>query len=160
MSRFSQEFLDAVGEWVTHVATWLEIRDWEIVLQDAPPDNETAAAECLCEYGKKRAELRLCWDFFEFKPERQEHYLLHEICHIVNDPSLKVVDHSALPELLGMPTWRVFQENYRQAMEVVNDTWTVIVKMFFKDGTVYHELFDKIIQAEHDQRSALNERSQ
>jgi hypothetical protein len=148
MSRFSPEFISAVGEWVTHVAAWCEFRDWEIVLQDEPPDRKEAAAEVICEYGKKRAEVRLSWDFFEFKPDRQEHYLLHELMHIVNDPSLKVVDHSGLPDLLGMPAWTVFQENYRQAMEVVNDTWTVIVKGFFADGEKYRKLFDKIIKAE------------
>lgn len=147
--RFTPEFVKALNKWITHVAAWLEIRDWEIVLLDAPPDDKDAAASMDCTYGKKRANLQLAHDFFMYRPDLQEHYLIHELCHIVHDNVDKVIEDQGLSLILGKPAYTILERMYVLQMEVFTDTFACIVVEMFKDGQRYHKLFKEMLEAEH-----------
>lgn len=152
--RFTEEFRQALSNWITHMAAWMEIRDWEIVLHDSPPDNAEAAAMMDCTYGKKRGNLHLAHDFFSYQEKDQEHYLIHELCHIVHDNVDKVLEDKSLSTVLGIPAYTMVYAHYCLQMETFTDTFAIIVRLLMADGEIYKDLLRKVFEAEHDQRSA------
>jgi hypothetical protein len=152
-SRFDPEFSDALREWISHVCTWLGIGEWTIVLINEPPGDLQAAASIECIYGRRWADLSIATDFFNEPPEKQRHYLLHELCHIVLDPVDKVLHYSDMNIMAGIPAWKVFLSAYTLALENVVDHWATIVEDFFNDEkeyVTYHKLWDAVIAAESE----------
>lgn len=72
----------AMREYIRWVADSLELRDWTISVVYDPPCDEDAFAHVLCTYGRKRATVTLCHDFFDLAPEKQRHAIAHELLHL------------------------------------------------------------------------------
>ena len=147
-SRFSQQFKEALTAWISHVMPWLGIPQWEINLLDAQPESENAAASILCTHGRDIAALCLSSDFFDFPSHSQQHYLMHELSHIVLDRLDKVAGFSALDKLLGAAAFEVFYANHKTALEKTTDSLACVFIEFFKDGELYNQLWDKVMEAE------------
>lgn len=153
MSRFSEEFKDALSAWIKYTMSLLEMQDWRINLIDAPADlasedgSSNTAASIKLVYGQRLAELRLSWLFFDTSRERQEHILIHEICHIYSEGIDSVIQNG--PEaLMGKPAYTIFFENYKLSMEIMTDTFANVLHWFLADMPVFTSLFDAVMLAE------------
>lgn len=151
MSRFSEEFQDALSAWIKYTMSLMEMQDWRINLVDEPADlgegSKNTAASITIIYGQKLAELRLSWHFFDTSRERQEHILIHELCHIYADGIDSVVSNG--PDVvMGMPAYTIFYENFKVQMEVMVDTFASVLQWFLSDMPIFTGLFDAVMVAE------------
>lgn len=114
----------AVEEWVTAAALVFGISHWEITIsrEFADPD---ADADIEVSPQRSYAEMRLQKDFFSYDPEKQRVTLCHELGHIVNAGTDRVVEN--LEDTLGKIGWATFEPNYLDATERATDHWARIV---------------------------------
>lgn len=148
MSRYSPQFKKAITAWLNHVMPFMGISAWEINLLESPPSSDDAGACIDCIYGRKVANLELSLDFYSFPRHTQEHYLIHELVHVMFNAIDDVIDHSNLETIMGKPAQIVFTANYNTAMEGVVDQVAETIRSMFTGGRNYKRLFDAVIEAE------------
>lgn len=148
--RFTDLFKKALAEYVTYLQAILEISDWRIELLGTYPDGDDAAAMIKCTYGQRVAQVSLCKDFFEYDGDRQRHYLVHEIVHVLTDGCDNVIENG-LSILLGMPAFTVLQEAWRVQVEYLTDHLAYcFIDMI--TGRVRHDrLWENLLRAERDE---------
>lgn len=69
------------SHYIRDLADRMELRDWSIVVMKKPTP-KSAGAGLRCTYGRKIMAIKLAPDFNELAPERQRHYLVHELVHV------------------------------------------------------------------------------
>jgi hypothetical protein len=72
--------ISALAPYVRRLADLLELRDWHLELKYSPPEDSSQATIFLTN-GRKRADLHLCYEFFDMTPEEQRQCLCHELVH-------------------------------------------------------------------------------
>jgi hypothetical protein len=148
-NRFTPLFKQAIGNYVSYVQLVLELQDWRITLLAAYPDGD-AAASMKCVYGQRLGELALCRDFFEFEPDRQRHYIVHELTHILTDGCDNVIENG-LDEILGKPAWVVLREAWRVQVEYLTDQLTYVIVDLMTEIPRHDRLWENVLRAERDE---------
>lgn len=59
----------------------LGLKDWEVVIEDDPPENPDAFANVECVYGRKLAHVSLSRNYLRSSEEKQRHGATHEALH-------------------------------------------------------------------------------
>lgn len=77
----NQKRRDYWMRYIRDLADRMELRDWS-VLVCADTAREGAGASVKCTFGRKIIEITLAHEFDEFDPEKQRHYLIHELVHV------------------------------------------------------------------------------
>ena len=72
----------ALNAYIRDLADRMELRDWSIYVK-RKACRATAAAAVRCIYGRKIFQIKLGPDFWTASPERQRHYLCHELIHVL-----------------------------------------------------------------------------
>ena len=69
--------------YIRQVADLLHLKDWDLLLSQGEPESATCDAEIRTWYGQRGADIRLPDKFFAQTPERQRHFIAHELmrCH-------------------------------------------------------------------------------
>jgi hypothetical protein len=96
---------------------------------DGPPDGD---AEATVEVvgTRKRATIRLCFDFEELTPEIQRHNILHELVHIHMSGATELV-RCDLCKSLGQAAYDIFEMGFRRQMELGIDEVTRVIEFGF-----------------------------
>lgn len=148
--RFSETFKQAIGSYVSYLQIVLELQDWRITLRGEYPDGGDAAASMKCVYGQRVGELSLARDFFTFEPDRQRHYIVHELAHILTDGCDNVIENG-IDEILGKPAWVVLREAWRVQVEYLTDQVTYIVVDLVTGIGRHDRLWENVMRAERDE---------
>ena len=112
----------------------LNLINWEIQLNHEPADLDGFfGASIKPTYGRKVAVLRLCHDFFSYPVETMEHFLTHELCHLLSADVDDVIDNGP-EELMGKPAFTIFESSYRMHNERMVDHIAVFVQQLLSDG--------------------------
>lgn len=82
----------------------LGLKDWEVVVEDDPPENPDAYAFVECVYGRKLAMVRLSPNYLKDAGERQRHGAVHEALHAHFTHA-----DQAVRELAGMRHYGVYK---------------------------------------------------
>lgn len=69
------------SHYIRDLADRMELRDWSVIVR-RKPTKKTFGAGLHCTYGRKIMEISLAPNFNAFSPERQRHYLVHELVHV------------------------------------------------------------------------------
>lgn len=146
--RFSQLFKDALAGYVSYWLEHLELVGWRIQLQTDPPDSSGAAASMRCVYGRRVGELCLASDFFEYKPDLQRHYLVHELVHVLTDGCDNVIAEGGLDVLLGRPAFAVLSEAWRVQVEYLTDHLAYVVVDLVLGFPRHDRLWANVLRAE------------
>lgn len=105
LSRYVRECADALG-----------LRDWEVILDDDPCDDEDHAASVSCIYERRIAHVQVTADWMGLPPTEQRHVVAHELAHIHMDADLYYL-HEVLPSLIGATTWSAIEAAVRRLHE-------------------------------------------
>jgi hypothetical protein len=106
--------------YVRDLADRMRLRDWHITVTTDPPDKENAAAQVVCTYGRKIAELRLSKEWAGYTPTEQRHYMTHELVHCHLDvPWAMVIDD--MKGVIGNQAHEVLVWPFARAMEYAVD---------------------------------------
>lgn len=135
MKLFTQEQVDAVGQFVRYLEEQLDLQQWKIVLQHEPAniDSPQAGAAIKPIYGRNTASLFLAHDFFTYSIEDMEHYLIHEMCHLLSTHVDDVIENG--PEtIMGKAAFTIFHQSYLMASERMTDHLAVVIKRLIADG--------------------------
>jgi hypothetical protein len=108
--------LRKIAKYIAVVANALGLRDWSLRLHDDEPDDKDAQASVATVYGRKIAHVNLGHGFSMLDPEEQRHVIVHELLHVLMDPTWTLVNQ-ALPGQIGVSAWGVFEAAYRERME-------------------------------------------
>lgn len=116
--------------WLTYIrqlADLLSLRDWDVELSRGEPQSSTADAEIRTFYGQRGAAISLPVKFFAQVPERQRHFVTHELMHChVEDVSecmrLYINNNGHMDDLIA--------QVYRREEEVLVDTLARVVAPF------------------------------
>lgn len=147
--RFTPLFKQAIGDYVSYVQLILELRDWRITLLGEYAGGD-AAASMKCVYGQRVGQLALAKEFFDFEPERQRHYLVHEMTHILTDGCDNVIENG-LDEILGKPAWVVLRESWRVQVEYLTDQLTYVIVDLMTEIPRHDRLWENVLRAERDE---------
>ena len=145
--RFGKRFKSALGEYVTYLLDMLEIRDWRIRLDSTPPDDVECATAIKCVYGRRTAGIKLSRDFFDFPPDDQRHYIVHELCHVLTDGLDNVIENG-VESLIGKPAFTVLVEAWHVQLEYLTDHLAYIVEGLIAGGKRGDRLWKAVIAAE------------
>lgn len=144
--RFTQAFKNALSEYTSHLLRMFELTDWRVILLDAPAEGTDVMASIAAVYGQKYANLRLCHDWFDYHLDKQEHALIHEVCHLFSEGINNVIDNG--PEILmGKPAFTMFNDQYRVQMELMTDQLAHCFQWFLKGGPEYDRLLAAVDKA-------------
>lgn len=145
--RYTKTFQNALGDFLVYLLNWMELTEWRIRLIDGYPESTTTAACIKGIYGTKFAQLQLSQDFFKYSMKDQQHFLVHEVCHLYSETidSLIVND---LSSIMGMPAYTMFHSAYTLAMETMTDQLAFAISGLMEDQTRYRMLLDNIEMAE------------
>jgi hypothetical protein len=80
--RERQAGLARMREYVAQLQPLLRLQHWDIVVMDAPPDDNALADNC-CYMRQHRNDVRFSDRFFAKSPEEQRETTVHELLHIV-----------------------------------------------------------------------------
>lgn len=94
--------------YVRTLADLLGLKDWRIVVMDAPPDDPDQLAAVSVVRGRKIARMYLCPDWATRSAEERRLGVAHELVHCHIEPILVVVESARS----AMPEW-VFDMHYR-----------------------------------------------
>jgi hypothetical protein len=109
----SDEFIDALAQYVRFLANQMKLRDWEFeVCYD--PDLAGSAAKIEITSCRHEAALTISPRFLESSPEEQRYALVHELTHAHLEP---LRDTVRTAESLLSQTWPVIQANHDNAVE-------------------------------------------
>lgn len=150
VNRFSELFTRALGAYITHLQAMFEIQDWRIELLGTYPDTTDAAASMKCIYGQRLAQLALSKEFFDYPSDRQRHYIVHEIVHVITDGCDNVIENG-LSTVMGMPAFTVLQEAWRVQVEYLTDHLTYAFVDLLVDGPKHDRLWENVLRAERDE---------
>jgi hypothetical protein len=91
----TKQEIGILGGYIRQLANALALRDWQFTISDKPCD-EDAVASILATAGRKRAQIRLAWNFRDLDPEEQRHTIVHELlhCHFASVNDLICIDLS------------------------------------------------------------------
>lgn len=135
VKAFNEEQVLAVSGYVSYLLEQLNLGAWEIRLAQEPSDtyNVNAGASIKPVYGRQSATLRLAHDFFDNSLKDIEHYLTHEVCHLLMAQVDDVIDNG--PEtLMGKPAFSIFRESYIMNLERAVDNIAKAVGELLSDG--------------------------
>jgi hypothetical protein len=111
MTRSEQ--MERLGAYLSDLAARLRLSDWTIHLSEEPAESD-CWAQIEPVRGRKRATVRVCWEFFDQSPEIQRHTLCHELIHchhaVVDDMTEPLLDEA------GRVTYRMAREYAVDAM--------------------------------------------
>jgi hypothetical protein len=111
---------DVLADYVRHVASELQLRDWAFTLSRDEPDSSDAQASVEPTYGQKHAMIYLRHDFRALRPERQRHCLVHELVHCHLAPVCDLIRLGLTPVLGALFTAAIW-EPFRQQIEYATD---------------------------------------
>lgn len=115
-----------IARHLRHLGNELGLRDWTIVLMFEPTDDEEDGASCGIIYGRRLAEIRLGKDFASITPDKQQHFLVHELLHIHLDPLTSLIE-ATMPDLIGKAGWTILDEAQRERTEHAVDALAAAV---------------------------------
>lgn len=133
----------------------LELDNWRLALLEGFPPAEDAAAEIKCIYGRRVAEMKLQQDFFDYKPEDQQHYIVHELVHILVDGLDTVIDNG-VDILIGKPAFTVLHQAWLLQVEYLVDHLAYVFVDVF-DGPNSARLWENVLRAERGEAPILEE---
>lgn len=138
---WSEAQVSSVDGYVSYLLEHLNLSDWEVVLNHEPADmgNSSAGASIAPTYGRKTATLKLCLEFFTFPVQRMEHFLTHEICHLLSAHLDDVIDNGP-EQLMGKPAFSIFHHSYVMHNERMIDHIATFVQELLADGERRSEL--------------------
>jgi hypothetical protein len=117
------------ADYIRRLADAMHLRDWTFELvAGEQPDRADAAASILVTYGRKDAAIRLATDWGTYPPDRQRHYLVHELVH-AHQEAIHIAANNAR-DLLGTAAWAVLDGCHRDAIEVATDALAEIIAPF------------------------------
>lgn len=131
-----------LGDYLLCVARLLELADWRVILCDEHVESPNAAASMKVIFGRKLGELRLAKDFWDNDLEHIEHYLIHEMCHLLSDPLDSVIE-GGVEILIGKPAFTVLSEQWTVQLEIMTDTLAYAFQYLMSGGPEY----DRLLQA-------------
>lgn len=146
MNRFSEPFKTALGEYCTHVLRLLEMDNWRLTLIDDFPPSADAAAEIRCIYGRRVGEMKLQQGFFDDSSEQQQHYVVHEIVHMMVDGIDNVIENG-VETLIGRPAYTVLHEAWNVQVEYLVDHLAYVL-VDLMDGPNSIGLWENVLRAE------------
>lgn len=71
----------AFSSYIRHIANEMGLRDWQIFIANAPPNNSDNLAECDARYGRKIVNIYFSETFLDYEPSRQRQNIVHELLH-------------------------------------------------------------------------------
>lgn len=147
--RFTDEFKEAIADYIAYLAQTLEISNWRIILDDGYPAEDDVAAQIGCTYGRRVATLQLAKDFFSAPAEKQRHYLIHEVVHVMTEGMDNIIENK-LDELIGKPAFTVLHEAWAVQVEYHVDQLAYIIEDLIADIPQHKLLLDVLIASENN----------
>lgn len=144
--RFTEPFKVALADYCAHVMRLLEMNDWRLTLLDELPANGQAAASIECIYGRRVADLRLEQHFADNAPDKQQHYIVHEIVHLLTDGIDNVIENG-VETLIGRPAYTVLHEAWDVQVEYLTDHLAYVL-VDLMDGPNSQRLWENVLRAE------------
>ena len=103
-------------KYVREVANQMGLRDWKIVIDDEPPEDEDAGAFNFVIYGRKVARLRFSTPE---SPEELRHWVTHELLHC--HAALLGWNAQSIEPALSSQEYRIWHGGFHDAVELMID---------------------------------------
>jgi len=142
-SRFTEKQHTALAAYAKYILDALLMPYWELRLLEATPAGNDSAAEIKTVFGRRVAELYLEDRFFDNPPDRLEHYILHELCHLVTE-DLDSVVRNGPPDVMGGPATNVFEAHWKWQLELVTDQMAYWLQPMLARDPAYVKLRDAL----------------
>lgn len=101
--------------YIRWVANELGLHDWTIHVMHEPAESNKSG-NIHCTDGARECFISFAWNFRSLPAEEQRETVVHELLHAQHATCWHMVQ-SDLAEALGKPTYYVFCDSYRRAME-------------------------------------------
>jgi hypothetical protein len=110
-----QSTFRSLARYVGLMAAELGLRDWEIVVMDDEPADQSAIASVECIYGRRLAHVRFRSDFAHLPAPEQRAAVLHELLHVhLSATDQAVRDHISE---MGVEARGIAESTYSTARE-------------------------------------------
>jgi hypothetical protein len=109
----------ALAAYVRFVADRIELRDWTLVLEPDPPEQDIEA-HIRPIFGRHVAYLRFSTQFRGLDSERQRYVVCHELVHLHLD-RISTYLENGLDDLVGRPAHAVIWQRHREDIEMAVD---------------------------------------
>lgn len=111
---------DDLRAYARQLADLLHLKDWTILFDQSPPENDDAIASIdPCE-GRKVATVHICSDFWEREADEQRQTITHELIHCHHDSASEIV-RVDLVKHLSQQAYDILWGGYKRQMEYCVD---------------------------------------
>lgn len=119
LSNMRKRDRQALAAYVRFVADRLELRDWTLVLEPEPPDQDIEA-HVRPLFGRRVAALRFSTQFRGLDADRQRYVVCHELVHLHLDRISTYLEND-LEALVGKPAHAVVWSRHVEDVEMAVD---------------------------------------
>lgn len=78
-------------DYIIDISRRMRLGYWHFTLEDKPAPDD-AHAHIICTGGRESAVINVCWDWDSLEPEKQRHFVVHELVHALLQPAEDVLN--------------------------------------------------------------------